>query len=339
MKISERPSLKHLNTFGVDARAGLRIDIESEEDILALPVFDPGKDLVLGGGSNILLVTDVPGTVFLNRIPGRQVVEESNGKTVVEVGGGENWHDLVSWSVSLGYSGIENLALIPGCVGAAPIQNIGAYGVELASVIESVTAWDWQTSQWRVFKPEECRFAYRDSLFKTAASDRYLITSLRIRLSREFTPRISYAGLEGELVKSVNRDLTPQAVFEAVVRIRQKKLPSPEKIGNAGSFFKNPVIDDARAGELQQNHAGLPGWPAGNGKTKLSAAWMIEHCGLKGHRNGPVGVSDQHALVLVNHGGGSGVQLWQLAKMVQQVVASEFDLVLEPEPRIFEFEI
>jgi UDP-N-acetylmuramate dehydrogenase len=337
MKISERPSLKSLNTFGVEAHAALRIDIESEEDILALPSLDPSRDLLLGGGSNILLASDVPGTVFLNRIRGRQVVKQSQSDVVVEVGAGENWHELVKWSLEQGYSGLENLALIPGSVGAAPIQNIGAYGVELASLLDSVTAWDSRLQSWKILDADECEFGYRDSLFKSTQPGRFLITSIRLSLSRDFTPRITYKALAEELGEPAPAGLTARDVYEAVIRIRSRKLPDPATIGNAGSFFKNPVVSSAQAGPILRAHPDLPTWPAANGQIKLSAAWMIERCGLKGHSKGPAGVSDLHALVLINRGGASGEQILALAQQVRAVVEEKFEVRLQYEPRIVQF--
>lgn len=337
MKISESPSLGELNTFGVEAKANLRIDIESEEDVLALPLHDPSRDLILGGGSNVLLVSDIPGTVYLNRIPGHHIIRENEKHVVVEVGGGEDWHDFVGWTVDQGFCGVENLALIPGCVGSAPIQNIGAYGVELESVVDSVTTWDLHKQRWQVFSAEECLFTYRDSLFKSKYPDRYLITSLGLRLNREFCPQVSYPALEQEIRQSAIGPVNQRAVFDAVIRIRQRKLPSPAMIGNAGSFFKNPLISQTQSVPLRDQYPEIPVWPGENMQVKLSAAWMIEHCGFKGFRTGAVGVSDQHALVLVNHGGGTGKELLELAQTIRETVRTEFDITLEPEPRIVNF--
>ncbi len=335
MKVVEQPSLQALNTFGVEAAAVLRIDVESEEDVLVLPDLDPSRDLLLGGGSNVLLVSDVPGTVFVNRIRGRHVVDRDSETALVEAGGGENWHAFVDWCIDQGLSGIENLSLIPGNVGAAPMQNIGAYGVELSSVLESVTAWDWSGRTWRVFSREECRFGYRDSRFKSDEPDRYLITSVRLALNTRFTPRLDYAGLAEELGAEADGELTARAVGGAVSRIRRRKLPEPSVQGNAGSFFKNPVVPAKEADTIRDAHPALPAWPLGEEKTKLSAAWMIEHCGLKGLTEGGAAVSEQHALVLVNTGGASGEAVWALARRVRNEVERSFGIRLEPEPRIF----
>jgi len=337
MKVFECPSLGALHTFGVDASAQLLIVIESEEDLLSVPSFDPARDFVLGGGSNVIFVTDVPGTVFQNRILGRGITQTTSEHALLEAGAGENWHDLVRWSLDQGLAGIENLSLIPGQAGAAPIQNIGAYGVELSSVLHGVTAWDWQRCSWTHFDPAACRLSYRDSLFKGEAVDRYLITSIQLHLDRVFHPRLDYAGLREELAESCGDNVSATDVSDAVIRLRRRKLPDPAVNGNAGSFFKNPQVDLEQAEALVATHPGLPVWPATNGRAKLSAAWMIECCGLKGARAGDAAVSTLHALVLVNLGAATGADVLTLAERVQKTVAEEFGVNLEPEPRLVEF--
>ena len=337
MRARQHPSLKAFNTFGVEASAGSMIILEEEEDLLSLPPFDPDRDLVLGGGSNILLVSDVPGTVWHNRLTGKEIVERNDGHAWVEAGAGENWHDLVRWSLGQGLSGLENLSLIPGLAGAAPIQNIGAYGVELASVLETVTAWDLERNCWAAFDLQRCELAYRDSRFKSAEPGRYLITSIRLRLDTHFEPKLDYSGLREELTRSGIEKPTALEVSNAVVRLRRDKLPDPEILGNAGSFFKNPVLSRNDACLLTGHFPDMPQWPQPDGQTKISAAWMIEHCGLKGHREGDAGVSDRHALVLINHGSASGRDLFRLSRKVQASVHSEFGVLLEPEPRIVNF--
>ena len=280
MKVRENPSLHALNTFGLDATAGLLVEIESEEDLLDLPALDPERDLLLGGGSNVVLVDNVPGTVFLNRVRGIAVIEDDGDACLVEVGAGENWHGLVDWSLDHGLNGLENLALIPGCAGAAPIQNIGAYGVELESVLESVTCWDWREAGWHMFSRADCRFSYRDSRFKQEP-DRYLVASVRLRLRRSFEPVLSYAGLAEELERSGTTRPTARDVADAVVRLRRQKLPDPAVEGNAGSFFKNPTVDAATADALLGRCPELPVWSQPDGRCKLSAGWLIEACGLK----------------------------------------------------------
>jgi UDP-N-acetylmuramate dehydrogenase len=335
MKVLERPSLKALNSFGVETSAGLLLTIDTEEDLLSLPAFDPGKDFVLGGGSNVLFASDVPGTVFLNRILGKEIISEHDDSVQVEAGAGEDWHHLVRWSLTQGLSGLENLSLIPGLAGASPIQNIGAYGVELSSVLEHVTAWDWQKSAWVTLDRDGCLFAYRDSLFKSQEPDRYFITSIRLRLSRLFKPHLDYAGLRDELLSMGIEQATPEQVSDAVIRIRQKQLPDPAVTGNAGSFFKNPVVSMDEAELLRDRFPALPAWPAGADRAKLSAAWMIDQCGWKGARENDAAVSSQHALVIINHGGASGQQILALSNKIARSVFGEFGIQLEPEPRIY----
>ena len=337
MKVTENPSLKALNSFGVEARARLLIELENEEDVLSMPPFNPGSDLLLGGGSNVLFAGDVPGTIWLNRIAGRHIVDSGADHVRIDAGAGENWHELVRWTLDEGLSGLENLSLIPGLAGAAPIQNIGAYGVELSSVLESVTAWDMLKATWVVRQALDCRLGYRDSYFKSVEPDRFLITSIRLRLNRTFQPRLDYSGLRDELEQMGISQPTASDVSDAVVRLRSRKLPDPARTGNAGSFFKNPVIPSADAANLRDRYPELPCWEVDEQRTKVSAAWLIQQSGLKGRRRGDAGVSEQHALVLVNHGQASGREILDLAHDIQSVVRSEFGVALETEPRIVAF--
>lgn len=333
MKHLTAKSLKAMNTFGVEATAEELIEVDSAQDLEGIE-FDPTTDLMLGGGSNILFASAVPGTVYLNRIHGRRVIEENEHHAIVEAGGGENWHEFVRWTLDQGWSGLENLSLIPGLAGAAPMQNIGAYGVELAGKLESVTAWDLRGGEWRTFSNRDCGFAYRDSRFKSHQPGRYLIASIRLRLDRRFTPRLEYAGLGEELEALGISRPTAQQVSDAVIRIRRRRLPDPALTGNAGSFFKNPVVNMDEADALRTRHAGLPVHLITPGTAKLNAAWLIEQCGWKGFREGDAGVSGQHALVLVNHGQASGRELLNLARRVSRSVAAEFGIELETEPVI-----
>lgn len=339
MKYVPQASLRNLNTFGLEASAGALVEIDSEEDLLGLPQFDTHRDLVLGGGSNVVLLSDVPGMVYLNRVRGIDVVEDHGDSVLVEAGAGEDWHQLVLWTLDRGLCGLENLSLIPGSVGAAPIQNIGAYGVELSTVLESVTAWDWLSTRWVTLDRDACRLGYRDSLFKSVEPERYLVTSVRLALSRNFEPQVGYAGLEQELGQRIANGLTARDVANAVIRLRQRKLPDPAEHGNAGSFFKNPVLDAETAAALRSRHDGLPAWPQADGRIKLPAAWMIEYCGLKGRVEGGARVSEQHALVLVNDGKASGHDISALAIEIQKAVFETFGIHLEPEPRLVEFQL
>jgi UDP-N-acetylmuramate dehydrogenase len=336
MKRSRNASLKPYNSFSVEARAARLVELESPADIdvfVANDRFDSQRDLILGGGSNILLTADIDGSVVLNHVKGKRIVEDSGDEVIVEANAGENWHQLVQWSLDQGLSGIENLSLIPGLAGAAPMQNIGAYGVELADVLVSVKTVDLLNREHREFKHAQCRFAYRDSRFKSADAGRYLITAIRLRLNRVFRPRLGYSGIAEELASMGIETPNARQVSDAVIRIRQRKLPDPAVTGNAGSFFKNPVVDRATSDLLVKAFPGLPAY-ANGGQAKLSAAWMIEKCGWKGRSMGQAAVSERHALVLINKGAASGVEILALAEAIRESVLHRFEVELQPEPLI-----
>jgi UDP-N-acetylmuramate dehydrogenase len=337
MKRTLNASLRHLNTFAVEAHAGQLLELETENDLeefITGQHFDPACDLILGGGSNILFAGDIEGTVVLNRISGKRIVADSDNEVLLEACGGENWHQLVLWSLDQGLSGIENLSLIPGLAGAAPMQNIGAYGVELADVLDSVQALDLEKGTTREFKHDECQLEYRNSRFKSTDAGRYLIMRIRLRLHRNFTPKLEYKGLiEGLRAKGVKTP-TAKNVSDAVIRIRQSKLPNPETIGNAGSFFKNPVVSRSTAELLAKDFDGLPVYPLNHNEAKLSAAWLIERCGWKGRSLGRAATSDQHALVLINKGDASGSDILALADAIRESVLNQFEVELQPEPLI-----
>ena len=337
MKRSQHASLKHLNSFSVEASADQILELESEQDLLELATehhYDPTTDLVLGGGSNILLATNVQGTVILNRVTGKRIVSETDNEVLVEVCGGENWHQLVLWTLEQGLSGIENLSLIPGLAGAAPMQNIGAYGVELSDVLESVRAIELETGELHQFNRSECKLSYRDSRFKSTDANRFLISHVVLRLQKQFVRKLAYAGLLEELSSMGVNKPTAKQVSEAVIRIRLRKLPNPEVTPNAGSFFKNPIVDRLTADALRKDFTDLPAYATTDGNAKLSAAWMIDQCGWKGHREGDAGVSNQHALVLVNYGNAGGQHLLELANAISESVKKRFGILLSPEPRI-----
>lgn len=337
MKHVSNASLKALNSFAVDAHARELIQLETRGDLQVLASnfsFKPSNDLILGGGSNILFAGDVEGTVILNSVQGKTIVETSDNEVILQASGGENWHQLVRWSLDQGLAGIENLSLIPGLAGAAPIQNIGAYGVELADVLDSVEALDLTTMEICDIDRDDCCFAYRDSRFKSADANRFLITAIRLRLQRNFEARLDYAGIVQELKTMGIVDPSAKQVSDAIIRIRQRKLPDPGIIGNAGSFFKNPVIDHLQAHELSKDFDGLPVYEAGESKVKLSAAWLIEHCGWKGRSIGGAAVSRQHALVLINQKNASGADILALANAIRASVRKRFGIELQPEPRI-----
>jgi len=288
--------------------------------------------LTLGSGSNVLFAADpddVVLTIAASAVEHRGI---EHGQQIVRAEAGLDWHALVEWTLKHGLSGLENLALIPGTVGAAPIQNIGAYGLEVGERIAAVEAWDRTRAQWRRLTHAECQFGYRDSVFKHEP-DRLIITAVEFALPWDEPLRLNYAGLDAELDALGIKHPTAQDVADAVCAQRRRKLPDPVRIGNLGSFFKNPMIAKAQASDLQAAHPDMPLWPI-DGRTKLSAAWLIEQCGWKGHRDGDAGVFDGHALVLVNHGAASGAEVLALARAIAGSVAARFGVLIEPEPRI-----
>lgn len=331
----ENAPLGHRNTLRVPARARLLAEISDASklpELLAFPAVRSGPVLVLGEGSNMLFAGDYNGTVLAMATQGVQL--ESDGDIArIAVAAGERWDDFVRWTLGQGLVGLENLILIPGTVGAAPIQNIGAYGSEVAEFIESVEAWDTREQQVVTLTHADCAFGYRDSLFKREPG-RYIVTAVRFALSRTRALRLDYAGIREELAR-MGVD-TPAAfhVAEAVIHLRTRKLPDPAVIGNAGSFFKNPIVDADQAETIRQESPELVAWPTPDGRQKLSAAWLIEAAGLKGYRDGDAGISNRHALVLVNHGQATGPQLWALAQQVITSVFAAFGVRLEPEPLV-----
>jgi UDP-N-acetylmuramate dehydrogenase len=331
----ENASLVNRNTLRVAARAKLLAEIRDASrlpELLDFPAIRNDRLLVLGEGSNVLFTGDFDGTVLVMATRGVQV--ESDGESArIAVAAGERWDDFVRWTLGQGYAGLENLILIPGTVGAAPIQNIGAYGCEVAEFIESVEAWDTRERRVVTLDQATCAFAYRDSLFKHEP-ERYIVTAVRFVLPRNRPLRTDYAGINEQLARMGVEKPAPFHVAEAVVHLRMSKLPDPSVIGNAGSFFKNPVVDAGLAEQLKSDHPGLAAWPQPEGRCKLSAAWLIEATGFKGMREGDAGISQRHALVLVNHGAASGPELWALAQRVIAGVQAKFGVRLEPEPLV-----
>ncbi|WP_376689942.1 UDP-N-acetylmuramate dehydrogenase [Wenzhouxiangella sp. EGI_FJ10409] len=331
-EIHRNADLTALSTFGLPARAAELVCIRSPEQLAELPP-PPGPEIVLGGGSNTLFLGDYPGRVIVNRMRGTRI--RARGEDVlVTAAAGENWHDLVLQCLDEGLHGIENLVMIPGSVGAAPMQNIGAYGVELRDVFESLEALDRQTGRVVTLGREDCRFAYRDSRFKSVDRDRFLIAAVTLRLSRRFEPNTTYASLAAELDRCGVDRPTPRQLAAAVMRLRRHRLPAPSRLANAGSFFKNPVVSTDAATALLAEHPDLPHWSMPDGRCKLAAAWMIEQLGWKGRSLGRVGVYRNHALVLVNHGGASPSELARLVDAITASVRRSFGLTLEPEPRL-----
>ncbi|MDX1693884.1 MAG: UDP-N-acetylmuramate dehydrogenase [Ketobacteraceae bacterium] len=334
-EIKQNVSLKPFNTFQIDARAAYFCEIHSVTELQQLikRLDEFPRFLVLGGGSNLLFCGDYNGLVIHNCITGHSLAK-ADGQQILTLGSGENWHEAVQFSVGKGLYGIENLALIPGTAGAAPIQNIGAYGVELKDVFRSLTAVDLSNGSLREFSLAECRFAYRDSIFKQEAADRYCITSVTLNLSTEGQVKTAYGEIEAEIERrSLEKDaMTPKDMSEIITAIRQRKLPDPAENPNAGSFFKNPVVPREQAEELKARFPGLVSYPLSDHQVKLASGWLIDNLGWKGRSLNGARVHDRQALVLVNEGGGAPA-VKALAERIQREVADTYGVKLEPEPR------
>ena len=333
IQLQQNVSLKNFNTFGVEANARYFVEISRKEELIELfldPQWKTSKTLVLGGGSNMLFINDFDGLVI--RISIRGIEHRlSHNDVFVEAGAGEVWNDLVNYCVIRGYAGLENLSLIPGSVGAAPIQNIGAYGVELQDVFHSCTALEIATGNFKTFTKADCRFDYRESIFKNDLKDQYIITSVKFHLSLIPNLNLKYGAIEQELA---NRDITSPTirdVSQVVAHIRVSKLPDPSTIGNAGSFFKNPVISADEFASVSAKFPDVVHYPAPNGMVKLAAGWLIEQCGWKGKIVGHTGTWKNQALVLVNHGGATGPEVFQLSSEIIDSVYAKFGVMLQRE--------
>lgn len=336
MEILEDYPLKGLNTFGISVNSQYFVSIRSTQElreVLSMDIAQSKPILIMGGGSNILFTEDFPGLIILNNIKGIEIIEENNDEVLVSAGGGEVWQDLVTFSLDNNLGGIENLSLIPGSVGAAPIQNIGAYGVELKEVMESLEAIELATGEKRTFYNADCDFGYRNSIFKKELKDKYLITNVKFKLSRSPKLNTTYGAINSLLKERGIEDPTIKDISNAVIEIRQSKLPDPAQLGNAGSFFKNPVIDKIDFEGLKLTFPDIPGY-MNDELVKIPAAWLIEQCGWKGKRFDNIGVHDKQPLVLVNHGGGTGKDLRDLANKIKESVVTKFGIELEAEPRI-----
>ncbi|MCH2024004.1 MAG: UDP-N-acetylmuramate dehydrogenase [Saprospiraceae bacterium] len=325
-------SLKPFHTFGTSVKAAKYTEIKSKYDLQDLiPVQEPF--LVLGGGSNILFTKDFEGLVIHNKIKGVGIISENDDEVILQVGSGENWHALVLWCIENGYAGIENLSLIPGCVGAAPIQNIGAYGVEFKDVFHSLEAIDLQTGSTKIFNYKDCKFDYRDSIFKNELKGKFCITSVSICLSKKPQFNTSY-GVIKDVLDSSGEELSLKSISNAIIKIRSEKLPDPKKIGNSGSFFMNPIISLTQFSLLKSKFPNIPIYPVGDKEVKIAAGWLIDNLGWKGYRNGDAGVHKNQALVLVNYGDAKGLEIWNLAKSIQISVFEEYGILLETEVNI-----
>jgi len=325
-------SLESRNTFGLPAIAELAYDITSSDQLPGLMadiLNQGGAWRVLGGGSNVVLPNTLGGTTLLMKITGREIIDSNDHFTEVAIGAGENWHDFVAWTLEQNLFGLENLALIPGTVGAAPIQNIGAYGAEIADHLGSVEAFDSKKQAFVTLSKADCHFAYRDSYFKKNPG-RYIVTKVVFNIPKAWVPRLTYADLAKQF--SDNPSVSALEIFTAVCNIRQSKLPDPKIIGNTGSFFQNPIVDSTQYETLLVQHPSLVSYPDATGTRKLAAGWLIDQCGFKGYRSGPAGVYEKQALVLVNHGGASAKDILELASAIQEKVKERFGVELQIEP-------
>jgi UDP-N-acetylmuramate dehydrogenase len=337
MEIQENISLESLNTFHIAAKARYYSLIKDQhilQQLLANQFLKNTPTLILGGGSNVLFMKDFEGWVIQMAVEGIQKLHEDNHHILLRVGAGVAWHQLVLYCVENEYAGIENLSLIPGTVGAAPIQNIGAYGVELSEVFEYLEALEVTTGKIKKFEKEACKFGYRNSIFKNNLQGQYIILYVTLRLSKQPKFRITYGAIQEVLTAMNVTQLSIKAISDAVIHIRQHKLPDPNLIGNAGSFFKNPVVDRHTADILKKEYATLPTHTQPDGQIKLPAAWLIEQCGWKGYKHGAVGVHPHQALILVNYGGATGQEMYALAQQIQENVNKKFGIHLIPEVNI-----
>ncbi len=337
MNIQKNISLKPYHTFGTDVTARYFARFKNLDELQELLNYQPkaiSQKLILGGGSNILFTKDFDGLVLKNELTGIEVVKEDDEFVYVKSGAGENWHQFVLHCLQNNYAGLENLSLIPGNVGASPMQNIGAYGVEIKDVFSELEAFHVQEQYVQKFLLEDCKFGYRESVFKRQYRNQFVITSVTYRLRKTPVFNTSYGAINQELESMGVKELTIQAISQAVINIRSSKLPDWKVVGNAGSFFKNPQIPDHEFLELKRNFSNIVAYPAGNGYTKLAAGWLIEQCGWKGYREGDAGCYPKQALVLVNYGNAKGEEIFALSEKIIQSVKEKFGVVLEREVNI-----
>ena len=330
-------SLKEYNTFGIEVTATNFNKAKSEDEILDFITENESKPLILGGGSNILFKNNITKPILKIDIKGIEIIEENEESIYISVGAGENWNDFVKWSLAKNYGGIENLSLIPGNVGSAPIQNIGAYGVELNDVFHSCRAISIYEKKLKIFKKEECNFTYRSSIFKEKLKNKYIISSVTFKLSKtNHIINSEYKPLKDLLLNKGNLDPTIQDISKLVVQIRTNKLPNPKKIGNCGSFFKNPIISSINFEKLMKLNNNIPYYKISKNEFKIPAAWLIEECGFKGISEGKTGTHKKHALVIVNKGGASGLEIYNFSQKIKKTILKKFNILLEEEVNIFE---
>lgn len=335
MQIQENISLRPYNTFGIDAKARYFAAFKDTDELEETLSFKPQtSNFILGGGSNILFTKDYDGLVIKNEIVGVDELHEDTEYVYVKAGAGENWHQFVLYCISRNWAGLENLSLIPGNVGASPMQNIGAYGVELQDIFYSLEAFNLKEKKIFSFSRNDCGFGYRNSIFKERYKDQFVITSVTFRLNRKPVFHTSYGAINEELEKMGVKELSIQAISQAVINIRSSKLPDPKEIGNAGSFFKNPSVSKEKFEELKTKFPAIVGYNNTDGTVKLAAGWLIEQCGWKGYRNGDAGCHAKQALVLVNYGNATGQQVYDLSGEILLSVRDKFGVVLEREVNI-----
>ena len=336
MNIQENISLKPYNTFGIDVKARFFVEITGLaqlQKILELKAY-PNR-FVISGGSNMLLTKNINALVMHINLKGISIVEEDEDTVEIKVMAGENWHELVLWTLDQGYGGLENLSLIPGNTGTAPIQNIGAYGVELKDVFTSCVAMEVDTGELVTFDQDSCKFGYRDSIFKREAKSKYIITSVNLKLTkRNHKLNTGYGAIEEELKRMGIVYPAPKNISDAVIAIRESKLPDPKELGNSGSFFKNPIVSKKAFEKLVKAHPDVPSYQRDDNKVKIPAGWLIEKCGLKGKRTGDAGVHEKQALVLVNYGNATGEEILKLAEEIQEEVNKKYGISLQPEVNI-----
>ncbi len=343
MKIEQNISLKPYNTFGINVLAKYFATFSSIQDLQEIietsfvrksNINNSTLKIILGGGSNILFTKNVDELVLKNQIKGIEIVSEDESSFYIKVGAGEEWHSFVMYCIKNNYAGVENLSLIPGSVGASPMQNIGAYGVEIKDVFHSLSAWHIAEKKMVNFSNADCEFGYRESVFKKKLKNQFIITFVTYKLNKKPIFNTSYGAIEQELLKMNIQELSIKAISDAVINIRTSKLPNPKEIGNAGSFFKNPEVDKVIYDKLKLKFENIVAYPLPNNNVKLAAGWLIEQCGWKGYRNGDVGCHSKQALVLVNYNNASGIEIYNLSKMIIESVHEKFGVLLEREVNI-----
>ena len=335
-KFQENYCLKNLNTFAIKAKTKYYTTFKSInelENILSSKVYKNNKSFILGGGSNILLTKNFNGLILHNKILGIEILDSTEKHTIVKVGAGVIWQDFVDWSLEKNLSGIENLSLIPGSVGASPVQNIGAYGVEIKNYITKVITFDLEKNTTRIFSNKECQFEYRNSIFKMELKNKILITHVEFKLYKTNINEISYGDIQQEL-KKLKLNPSPKNISTAVINIRNKKIPNPKILANSGSFFKNPIISTEKFNSLKKDFPEIIGYKVSENKTKVAAGWLIENAGLKGYRNGDAGIHKKQALVLVNYKNASGKDILNLANKIQKIIFEKYKIQIVPEVNI-----